>query len=305
MSESVIELIGVSKAYKNVKAVDRVSFAVERGHIMGLIGPNGAGKTTILKLLANLAVADEGKISFFGSDEKLDESRTKMSFMLEEPIIDSMMHAKNNMKYVAYVKGLPDAEEQIKELLELVGLGDTGKKAARFFSLGMKQRLGIAMALLNNPEVLVLDEPMNGLDPEGIVEMRLLLKDLAEKRNVTILISSHLLAELSELCTDYTIINRGKLVEVGNMCELLKNNNKHIVLRTNKNEEAIALLRKQFAISNYKVMQNNEIWLYEFSENPEGISEALMEAGILILKFSCEGESLEQYYLSKVGGIND
>lgn len=304
MSENVIELRGVSKIYKKVKVVDDVSMVVKRGHIMGLLGPNGAGKTTIFKLLADLATPDEGTICFFNSETTLCDNRKKMSFMLEEPILDPMMNAKSNMRYISYMKGVSDSERKIKEILEQVGLGDTGKKAVRNFSLGMRQRLGIAMALLNNPKVLVLDEPMNGLDPEGMVEIRNLLRNLAKIKKVTILISSHMLPELSELCTDYAIINHGKLIETGCMSDLLENSKKHLVICTDDNEKTIALLKEKFAILKYRISQKNEIYLYDSPENIENIAKSIMEAGILIYKFSYEGESLEQYYLSRVGGLN-
>lgn len=304
MSEMVIELSAISKSYKKENVIKNINLNIERGHIVGLIGPNGAGKTTILKMLAGLTEPDVGKIRLFDSEVDLEYSRKKMSFMIEEPIIDPMMTAKKNMKYVCYVKDISLKDEKIEEILTQVGLGKAGRKKAKNFSLGMKQRLGIGMALLNEPEVLVLDEPMNGLDPEGIVEIRCLLQELAKQKKVTILISSHILPELEELCTDYAIINQGKVIESASMEELMKKSKHHLVLGVNEPEKVIALLQEKLAINNYQVLKNKEIIIYEFPENIESISKVIMEEGISISRFSCEGESLEQYYLSKVGTCN-
>ncbi len=305
MSNRIIELCNISKSYKKVKVLNEVNLAVERGHITGLLGPNGAGKTTLLKILAGLTSLDEGKLLFYGTEADLDGSRKKMSFMLEEPIIDPLMTAQENMKYVSFIKGITDAKAKIDETLKLVGLHDTGKKLAKDFSLGMKQRLGIAMALLSKPEVLVLDEPMNGLDPEGMAEMRNVLRELAEKKNVSIIISSHILSEVAELCTDYAIISKGMLLEAASMSEWRDRSKRHIVLCTNDIEKTIALLKEQLAIYDYRVSESNELYLYEFPEDIESISRVLMEGGVLISKLACEGESLEKYYLSKVGGCCD
>lgn len=295
----------ISKSYKKIKVLNEVNLAVERGHITGLLGPNGAGKTTLLKILAGLTSPDEGKLLFYGTEVNLDDSRRKMIFMLEEPIIDPLMTAEKNMKYVEMVKGISDTKAKIDETLKQVGLGNTGKKLAKDFSLGMKQRLGIAMALLSEPDVLVLDEPMNGLDPEGMAEMRSVLRELAEKKNVSIVISSHILSEVAELCTDYAIISKGRLLEAASMSEWRARSKRHVVLCTNDMEKTIALLKEQLAIFDYRVSEDNELLLYEFPEDIGCISKVLMKEGIFISKLACEGESLEEYYLTKVGGCCD
>ena len=176
----VIECKDIHKVYGKHPVLEHVSFSVEKGHIVGLIGPNGAGKTTIMKIIGGLAHATSGTVKLFGSEEDLDKKRDRLSFMIENPIIDGSLTARENMEYVRLVRGVAD-DSRCESLLKYVGLQDTGKKSAKQFSLGMKQRLGIAMALLPDPEVLVLDEPVNGLDPEGIVEVRHILKELCEK----------------------------------------------------------------------------------------------------------------------------
>ena len=210
---SVISLRGLTKVYGDKRVVDNFSLDVENGHIYGLIGPNGAGKTTIMKMIAGLIDPAEGEIELFGSGKDLDADRERASFMIEAPYLDKSFTARENMEYISRLRGVADSSK-IDEILELVGLESTGKKLVKHFSLGMKQRLGIGMALLPDPEVMILDEPVNGLDPEGIVEVRNLLKRLKDERGITILISSHLLAELSELCTDFVIIDKGVLVEL-------------------------------------------------------------------------------------------
>ena len=295
----VIELKEIQKVYGKHKVLEHVSFSVEKGHIVGLIGPNGAGKTTIMKIIGGLAHATDGQLRLFESEERLDRNRDRISFMIENPIIDGSLTAMENMKYVRLVRGVADSS-RCEKLLQYVGLGDTGKKAAKHFSLGMKQRLGIAMALLPDPEVLVLDEPVNGLDPEGIVEVRHILKELCEKEGKTIIISSHLLAELSELCTDYVIINEGQIIESLSKEELMQHSRSYISIRTDRMAETVAALEQTLSISDYKVMEDDELRLYESLDDVAKVSRAITEAGFTILRFAQTSDSLEEYYLSKV-----
>ena len=232
MADAVITARGLSKSYKKAQVLKDFSLSVERGHICGLIGPNGAGKTTIMKILGGLILQDRGDIELFGSADDLGRSRGRMSFMIEQPILISRMNARDNIEYIRILRGYPD-DRRVDEILDIVGLKDAGKKPANKFSLGMKQRLGIGMALLPKPEIMVLDEPVNGLDPEGIVEVRQLIKRMQEEWGVTVLISSHLLSELSELCTDFSIISRGELVENLSREELLVKCRGHLSVRTN------------------------------------------------------------------------
>lgn len=304
MTEPILQMKQICKIYDKTPVVDNFDMSVEKGHIYGLIGPNGAGKTTIMKMLAGLAMPDSGEMIFFGETKGLHEQRRRMSFMIETPIIDTGMTARENMHYVRYVRGIAD-EKRIEEVLEFVGLGDTGKKVAQKFSLGMKQRLGIGIALLSNPEILVLDEPVNGLDPEGIVDVRKMLKKLSKEQSVTIIISSHLLTELTELCTDFTLINHGKLIESFSAEELLLKCSNHICIKTNDINKTSAILEDKLAIHNYKVINGNEIHLFERLDDIEIISKTITDSGLILTKLTSEGENLEQYYLSKVGGLNE
>lgn len=301
---NVLELKNISKKYGKATVVDNFSLNVEKGHICGLIGPNGAGKTTIMKMMAGLASPTSGEIGFFGKNDNLDLSRKRMAFMLEAPIIDKSMNARQNMEYVRYVKGVAD-KKKIDEMLDFVGLGNVGKKAVGKFSLGMTQRLGIAMALLTEPEIMVLDEPVNGLDPEGIVEIRLMLKKLSEEKNVTIIISSHILSELSELCTDFSIINHGKQLENLSREELMAKCRSYYAIRTNDINRTAAVIEDKLGTKQYKVIHGDEIRLYDFLDNVEKVSKTITDNGLILTKFISEGESLEEFYLSKVGAENE
>lgn len=285
-------------------AVDDVNLAIEKGHIYGLIGPNGAGKTTIMKMIAGLTAQTSGEIALFGDTGNLEEGRSRMSFMLEAPYLDGSMTARQNMEYIRYVRGVARTE-QIMETLELVGLADTGKKPVKQFSLGMKQRLGIGMALLANPEIMVLDEPVNGLDPEGIVDIRNMLKKLSVEEETTILISSHLLSELSAMCTDFAIINQGKLVECFSAGELEDKCKSFLTIRTNDMNRTAALLEEKLQIKDYKVMGDNEIRVFEQLNQIEKISKSITDSGLILTKLVMEGENLEEYYLSRVSVEED
>ena len=217
-NEEMITILNLTKAYKNVRAVDDFSLEIEKGHIYGIIGPNGVGKTTFFKLLAGLAKPSSGRI-LVSTGESLEKYREKMSFMIENPYLYEGMTAFENIKIIGGIKGETN-EERMRELLELVGLEKTGKKKVKDFSLGMKQRLGIACALTSNPEILVLDEPMNGVDPEGIVELREMLLALHKERGLTFLVSSHILGELFQLSTDFIFIKDGKIAGITDKKEL-------------------------------------------------------------------------------------
>ncbi|MBQ7757158.1 MAG: ATP-binding cassette domain-containing protein [Oscillospiraceae bacterium] len=304
MSQTILTIKNMSKTYGKAKVVDNFSLEVKKGHICGLIGPNGAGKTTIMKMMAGLTLPDNGEMSLWGDSTNLDKNRKRMSFMIESPIIDPEMTARQNLTYLRYVRGVAD-KNKIDEVLEFTGLSDTGKKKAKHFSLGMKQRLGIAMSLLTDPEIMVLDEPVNGLDPEGIVEVRHMLQKLSDERNVTIIISSHLLSELSELCTDYTIINHGKLIVSLSAEELSEQCKSYICVRTDNMEKTTAILEEKLSLKDYKVFHDEELHIFEKLDKVALISKTITDNGIVITRLCEEHASLEEFYLSKVGDDNE
>ena len=297
----ILRLENLTKMYGKQTVVDHVNFTVEAGHICGLIGPNGAGKTTIMKMIAGIAEPTGGSIGLFGSKENLNSNRSRASFMLEAPILEPSMNARQNMEYIRYVRGVED-QNRISEILEFVGLSHVGKKKAGQFSLGMRQRLGIAMALLPSPELMILDEPVNGLDPEGIVEIRNIIKKLSSEKGITILISSHLLSELSEICSDYVIVREGKVVESLSAEDLEKKCSNYIAIRTDNILQTATVLEQALHTKNYKIVED-EIYLYDHMDCVEQVSREITGHNLTITKFLVQTESLEKYYMSKVGSF--
>jgi len=305
MSEVLIDVKGLEKQYMKQKAVREASFQIREGMICGLIGPNGAGKTTIMKMLGGLVLPTNGSISIYGEDTQkgLAKARSRMSFMIETPYAKEKMTAKENLEKQRLQKGIPD-KHRVDEVLEIVGLADTGKKYVKNFSLGMRQRLGIANALLTKPEIMVLDEPVNGLDPEGIVEIRELLLKLNREEHITIIISSHILSELSLLCTDYIFIHHGELVQSVSADALKKLCREHYHIHTDKDAVALAVLQERLGVTEYDVEEDGSIRLYEHLEDIREVSKALYEGGVIPLSLGMREANLEQYYMDMVGEQN-
>ena len=302
MSEIIIDVKNLDKQYMKQKAVDGASFQIKEGMICGLIGPNGAGKTTIMKMLGGLALPTGGNLEIYGSsDEKgLAHARSRMSFMIETPYAKEKLSARENLEKQRLQKGIPD-KKRIDEVLEIVGLSNVGKKTVKNFSLGMRQRLGIANALMTKPEIMVLDEPVNGLDPEGIVEIRELLLKLNREEHITILISSHILSELSLLCTDYLFINKGKLLQAVSSDELKKLCREYYRISTDNNSLAAAILENKLGITQFDVDKDGSIRLYEQLDNMYTVSKTLFENGVVPVVLHINEANLEQYYMNMVG----
>jgi len=305
MSEVLIDVKRLEKQYMKQKAVKDVSFQVKEGMICGLIGPNGAGKTTIMKMLGGLVLPTNGSIYLYGEDtqEGLSKARSRMSFMIETPYAKEKMSARENLEKQRLQKGIPD-KHRVDEVLEMVGLADTGKKYVKNFSLGMRQRLGIANALLIKPEIMVLDEPINGLDPEGIVEIRELLLKLNREEHITIIISSHILSELSLLCTDYIFIHHGELIQSVSADELKKLCKEHYYVHTDNDAMALAILQERLGVTEYDVKEDGSICLYEHLEDIREVSKTLYEGGVVPLSLGMREANLEQYYMDMVGEQN-
>ena len=302
MSDIIIDVKNLEKQYMKQKAVKNVSFSITEGMICGLIGPNGAGKTTIMKMLGGLVLPTGGSISIYGgsSEKELSEARSRMSFMIETPYAKENLTARENLEKQRIQKGIPD-KKQIDRVLELVGLENTGKKPVKAFSLGMRQRLGLANALMSKPEIMVLDEPINGLDPQGIVEIRELLLKLNREEHITILISSHILSELSLLCTDYIFINKGEILQTVSASELKNICREYYHIGTDNNSLAAAVLSETLGLTRFEVERDGSIRLYEGLENIREISKALFENGVIPLTLGINEANLEQYYLNMVG----
>ena len=217
----MIEVSHVSRNFGDFRAVNDVSFSIPTGQIVGLLGPNGAGKTTCIRMMCGLSEPDEGHIGLFGTDYRQVDAKTisvlrrKIGSLVEQPVLNPFATARENLieRCILFGTDFGSLDSRITKVLERTGLGDTGKKKVRDFSLGMRQRLGIALALITNPELLILDEPMNGLDPMGMISIRHLIQSLCRDDGITVLISSHILSELEELATDYIFISHGKILK--------------------------------------------------------------------------------------------
>ena len=303
MIKHVLKTNNLTKNYHGVNALHDVSISLETGKIYGLIGQNGAGKSTLMRLVTGLSFPTSGSIELFGhtGEKALQLERKRVGCMIEYPSLISNMTAKENVKLHRIMKGIPD-EKVEDEMLELVGLVGPGKKKAKNFSLGMKQRLGIAVALLGNPELLILDEPINGLDPVGVVEIRNLLKKLCEQRQMTILISSHNLPELYQTATDYIIIHKGQIKQTLTLSQLEECCKHHILISCLQPEKLVSVIEMKLNTTNYKVMPDKTVKLYDYLDEKERVGRVLFENGIIITNFSSEGDTLEDYFISIIGG---
>lgn len=305
MSEVVLKTYNLSKKYKETMAVDKVSMTIKKGQIYGFIGQNGAGKTTIIRLITGLAHKTDGEIELFGQTDNLDESRESIGSLVESPAFYGNMTARENLEISRLVRGI-GSKDSVDKVLELVNLKDTGKKKVKNFSLGMKQRLGIANALLGNPKFIILDEPINGLDPMSIVEIRELIKKLNNELGMTILISSHILGELSELATNYGIISHGKLIEEFTAKELREKCRQYIEIIVDDSKKATVLLEEKLGITNYEVINDNMIKVYEKLDETGKINTMLSLNNVEVKKILLKGQNLEEYFVSVVGGaINE
>ena len=295
--EYVIETNNLSKKFPNKLAVDKVSVHVEKGDIYGLIGRNGAGKTTLMKMILGTLFPTEGELTLFG-EKNLDVQRKRIGSLIEAPGLYRGCTAFENMKRFSLLYG--GTEEDIKELLEFVGLGNTGNMKVGHFSLGMKQRLGLALSLLGNPDVLVLDEPVNGLDPAGIKEFRDIIFRLNKEKGVTFVVSSHLLDELGKIATRYGILSDGQLVDEISAAELQERCKTCLIIEANDLEKAQAVLAKAKLLGNH-VVNENKLLMYDHFEEPHIINEALVKAGLKVNSLSFSNNGFEDYFIERLG----
>ena len=304
MNKLILLTDDLTKVYKNQSAVDHVSLTVQKGAIYGFIGQNGAGKSTLIRLVAGLAAPTSGQMQLFGkrSGKELTEARKRIGTIIEGPALYPHMTAAENLEAHRLLKGIP-GKDCIERTLKLVGLEETGKKKAKNFSLGMKQRLGLAIALLGDPEFLILDEPTNGLDPMGVVEMRELLKKLNREQGVTILISSHILSELHLVATHYGFIHQGRLLEQLTAKELNEKCQQYLHIKADNPEKAVTVIETILGAEDYLVMPDGVIRLYEYLNRPGTVSTALIKEGLSVEQFMPVGENLESYFTGLIGGV--
>ncbi|WP_195467528.1 ABC transporter ATP-binding protein [Clostridium sp. D43t1_170807_H7] len=304
MKEVILKTYNITKKYGNQVAVNNVNMTIKKGEIYGFIGQNGAGKTTLIRLITGLIHKSGGEIELLGAsgENELNKARTKVGSLIETPSFYTNMTARENLEVSRLVRDIP-GKKCIDEVLELVGLKDVEKKKVKNFSLGMRQRLGIANAIMGNPKLLILDEPINGLDPMGIVEIRELLKKINKEKDMTILISSHILSELSELATTYGIISNGKLIEEITAEELAEKCRQYIDLKVDDTSRAVTLLERELGISDYEVLEDKKIKVFSNLENVGEVNSILSKSGVIVQSISIKGENLEEYFMNKIGGV--
>lgn len=305
MADCIIELDRLTKTYKTISAVQDVNLKIYKGEIFGLIGQNGAGKSTLLKMIGGLIYPSSGDIHFFnrsaGHNQSLFE---RMGLLIENPGLFSHYSAYENLNMLAIAYGLKPRKQPIERLLQLVGLDGAHDKKVRNYSMGMKQRLGIAIALLGSPDVLILDEPINGLDPQGIAEIRNVIIEL-NKTGLTIIISSHILEELSKIATKYGIIHKGKMIEVISKQDLLQQCEERVEIEVDEVGAAIPVLEQQLQIANYKVLDNRTLYVYDHHVENSQINDALVKGGVPVHSIYKHKQSLEQYFLERTEGAGE
>ena len=297
MKEVVLKTNNLTKQYNKNVVLDNVNITIKKGDMYGLIGRNGAGKTTLMKIITTLASPTSGTFELFNTcseNDELFDNKKRVGSLIEYPAFYPNLSAYDNLKYYTIQRGIVD-KNQINKVLELVNLTGTGKKKVKTFSLGMKQRLGIALAILNSPDFVILDEPINGLDPIGISELRDTFKKLSDN-GITLLISSHILSELYLLANEFGFLENGKLIKELSKEELDLECSKCLVIKTDDSKKVSVLLEKELNTNNYKVINNEEIRVYDYTDDSDKVSDVLVNNKIKIKGFYESGISLEEYF---------
>ena len=303
MREIVLQTEQLSKRYEDFTALDRADMTVYRGDIYGLIGRNGAGKTTIMKIVTGLTEKSAGEYSIFGKKgAAADSEKRRIGCLIENPAFFGNMTAYQNLKYYALQKGITDSR-QIDEALDLVNLSEVKNKKFRKFSLGMMQRLGIALAVMDNPDLIILDEPINGLDPIGISELRDTFKKLSREKGVTFIISSHILSELYMVANRFLFIEKGRVLKEITKEELDFECMRCHVVKTDNAKRASVLVEQELGITDYKVIDDGEIRIYDENVKTNELNRLLIQNGINISGIYETGISLEDYFKSLIGEV--
>lgn len=299
----IIQTKNLTKIYEGKEVVSNVNMHVKKGEIYGVLGPNGAGKTTLMRMITNLVKPYSGEIVISG--EKLTsrsyEVFKRMGSMIEYPVFYDLLTARENLELHCEYIGYYD-KDAINHVFELVQLKDIEGKAVRDFSLGMKQRLGIARAIITKPEILIFDEPINGLDPVGIKELRNLFMLLSKDYGMTLLISSHILGEVEQIADTIGVMNEGKLIEEVSMESIRLQNTEYIELKTNDVNKAAFVINQTLKISNFKVLGDTAIRIYDLKTSQGEISKMLILNGVLVEEINKKHHSLEDYFLKIING---
>ncbi len=296
MREIILQTDQLTKSYGKFTALDHADMTVYRGDIYGLIGRNGAGKTTMMKLVARLAEPTEGSYSLFGKrGYAAEKEKRRIGSLIENPAFFGNLTAYQNLRYYCFQKGITDLK-QIDEALELVRLTDVKNKKFRKFSLGMKQRLGIAFAVLDNPDLVILDEPINGLDPIGISELRDTFRKLNQERGITLIISSHILSELYAVANRFLFIDNGRVIKEITKQELDLECSRCIIVKTDDVKKTAIILESELNITDYQVIDTEEIRIYDENAKTDELNKAIVRGGVNISQIYESGVSLEDYF---------
>jgi ABC-2 type transport system ATP-binding protein len=305
MCDIILETKAICKSYKGVSALSDVSISIKKGRIYGFIGENGAGKTTLLRIITGLTMPTSGELILFGKNDKsnLEKGRRQIGNTIESPALHPNFTAEVNLELQ---RNLIDNSNKniIHEVLQLVRLSDVRKKKVKNYSMGMKQRLGIALSLLGNPKMLVLDEPVNGLDPTGIVKLRRILKKLNTEQGITILMSSHILNEMQLLATDFLIIHKGRIINTMTREDMERKCRRHISIRLNDVHTGLSAIQEELHTSNYEIDDNGMVLLYDYISELPAVAEVLRRHNILVTHIALSEQTLEDFYLSITGGKN-
>lgn len=299
----ILKTSNITKKYKDKVVVNKLNMTINKGDIYGFLGRNGAGKTTTLKMIMGHTAANSGFIEVFGEIINSNDYKYKsrIGLILENPTFYPKLTARENLEVYRRAMGVQD-KKRIDKVLDLVDLSDEGNKNVEKYSLGMKQRLGMARALLNNPELLIIDEPTNSLDPVGIGQIREIILKLNRERNTTVLICSHILSEIELMATKIGIIHKGNLVEEVLYKELEKTNKSYLQIKVNDQKKASIILEQEFGISEYRVCEDNIIRIFDNSYEPEHINKQMIESGVLVKELKVNSEALEDYFFRLTGG---
>ena len=297
---NVIETSGLTKAFGGKMAVDQFDMHVGQGDIYGFVGRNGAGKSTVMRMLAGLAEPTGGEVRVFGSSPCEAGASRRIGALIESPGLYGSMSATDNLMMKALALGLADPKDKVRDLLDLTGLGSVGSKATKNFSMGMKQRLGLALALLGSPDLLLLDEPLNGLDPEGAREIRRLIMRLNDERGITVVVSSHVLEQLGKMATRYGVIREGRMVRELTAAEVDQECSDFLQLEAANPTLALAVLQERFAGLRFQSMPGGAIRLFGGAD-AGAVGAALNEEGIAIRGLYAHRRDLEEFFVEMMG----
>jgi ABC-type multidrug transport system ATPase subunit len=301
LNETIIKVEGLSKSFGTFEAVKDVSFSVQRGDVFGFLGPNGAGKSTTIRCLLSLITPDNGNVSLFGKSFKNDrkEILSKIGSIIEKPDFYRYLSAEKNLEIFARISGASVSKMEIQEMLEFVGLGDRGKHKVKGFSHGMKQRLGIAQTLLHKPDLIILDEPTTGLDPQGIIEIRNLILRLKNEQNKTIVLSSHQLSEIELIANRMVIINQGKTIIEGSVSELLNSQELVVRLETDNIEATQQLIQLNFAEAKTMLISSDSLDVSIHRDRVPQLNRLLVENNIGVMAIEPK-RKLEDYFIKTI-----